>query len=200
MSTSTISLSVAPVREVRRDLKRNVRWVLGFLGAVIVWVLISSLIIQALEDGTSNPVDKSPISWSFGKACYFTVINMATVGFGDVVPITPGGRFLACVNAVLGLLFFGLLVAVFALSLQPASWSGRISVPAAPAPRDTPGVAPPDADAAALMHFLDAVADVMEGRDHGEADQVVDGSTIHMHLHRLGRRDVIIEIHVAHGG
>ncbi len=41
---------------------------------------------------------------------YFTVITLTTVGFGDVIPVTPEGRLVTVSILVLGLVFFGVVV------------------------------------------------------------------------------------------
>lgn len=56
--------------------------------------------------------------WDWPKSFYFTVINMTTVGFGEVVPSTDAGRALAMVNSIVGLVLFGFLVAVITIALQ----------------------------------------------------------------------------------
>jgi len=109
-------LTVAPAEDIRRDVRKNLPWIISLLAVTFVYVLISSALIRAYEN-----------HWSFLHACYFTVINMTTVGFGDVLPLTHGGKIIAGVNALVGLLFFGMLVAVLALALQPSGWSATLT-------------------------------------------------------------------------
>lgn len=52
-----------------------------------------------------------------GDTLYVTAISFTTVGFGDVVPTTPLGRVWAVLDAVLGFIAFGLLVAVLTKGL-----------------------------------------------------------------------------------
>lgn len=110
-----VQLMVAPAAEVKRDVRQNLPWVLGLVIVTVAYVLISSTVIRAFETG-----------WSLLHACYFTVINMTTVGFGDVAPLTHGGKVIAGINAFTGLLLFGILVAVMALALQPSGWSATL--------------------------------------------------------------------------
>lgn len=109
-------LMVAPPADVRRDVRKNLPWALAVLTATVLYILLSAAGIRCFESG-----------WSFLHACYFTVINMTTVGFGDVVPVTHGGKIIAGINAFAGLLLFGMLVAIFSLALQPASWSAKLT-------------------------------------------------------------------------
>lgn len=52
----------------------------------------------------------------FFDAVYYTVITATTVGYGDIVPLTPMGRFLAMVLAILGLFLFSLITATIGAS------------------------------------------------------------------------------------
>lgn len=137
-----LHLMVAPVAEVRRDVRKNLPWVLGLLGVTVVYVLLSSALICAFESG-----------WTFLHACYFTVINMTTVGFGDIVPLTHGGKAIAGINAFAGLLLFGILVAVLALALQPSGWSATL----------TPSKGSADSEREGSTQVENGVADFFEG-------------------------------------
>ena len=52
-------------------------------------------------------VEKLP----FGDALYFAFITGLTIGYGDIVVKTPGGRILAVLIGFIGILFSGLIVA-----------------------------------------------------------------------------------------
>ena len=47
----------------------------------------------------------------FGDAMYFAFITGLTIGYGDIVVKTPGGRILAVLIGFIGILFSGLIVA-----------------------------------------------------------------------------------------
>jgi hypothetical protein len=105
----TLHLVVAPVRQVARDLRLNCPWVLWLLLIIFLYVVASSIAIMFIE------------RWTFLHACYFTVINVTTVGFGDVLPITHWGKILAGINSLAGVMLLGAVVAAFTMALQPAS-------------------------------------------------------------------------------
>lgn len=107
---------VAPAAEVRRDVRKNLPMALLILMCTVVYVLASSILIRMFESG-----------WTFLHACYFTVINMTTIGFGDVVPITHAGKIIAGINAFSGLILFGLLAAAFTMALQPSGWEATLA-------------------------------------------------------------------------
>jgi voltage-gated potassium channel len=46
----------------------------------------------------------TPARLEFGEALYFSVVTLATVGYGDITPIAPLSRMLAVAQMVLGLL------------------------------------------------------------------------------------------------
>jgi len=106
-SSSISELKVAPVAEVIEDSYENSKWILGLLACFIAYVILSGTMIHFAEK-----------DWSLKRSYYFTVINMTTVGFGDVVPLTPIGKIIAGINSVLGLLLFGVIVAVISMALQ----------------------------------------------------------------------------------
>lgn len=70
--------------------------VFGILGALVVVVLASATGIYIFEGG--NP--RAEIQ-GFGDALWWAIVTVATVGYGDVVPRTTGGRIVA-VGTILG--------------------------------------------------------------------------------------------------
>lgn len=54
--------------------------------------------------------DSSSVSGSFGRMLYFSSIVITTVGFGDIVPLTPLARFLAAAEAICGVICAGLFL------------------------------------------------------------------------------------------
>jgi voltage-gated potassium channel len=51
---------------------------------------------------------------SVPAAMYWAVVTVATVGYGDIVPMTPSGKIFAGFMIVCGLIFFALPVAIIA--------------------------------------------------------------------------------------
>ena len=50
-------------------------------------------------------------------SAYFIMVTLTTVGFGDVVPLTPAGKLAALVTIVVGVVLLGLLVGTFVVSM-----------------------------------------------------------------------------------
>jgi len=59
---------------------------------------ISSGLFYAVESA-ANPTVKN-----FGDAFYFTVVTLATVGFGDIIPLSAAGRMVTVVMIISGII------------------------------------------------------------------------------------------------
>ena len=76
------------------------------LAALVVLLLIGAAIIAAAED-----ID-------YWRALYLTMITGLTVGYGDVVPATVAGRITSVLIGLVGVIFFGIVVAVANTALK----------------------------------------------------------------------------------
>jgi hypothetical protein len=59
-------------------------------------------------------VEKMP----FNDTLYFAFVTGLTIGYGDIVPQTPGGRLVALLIGFVGILFTGLMVAVLVFAVR----------------------------------------------------------------------------------
>ncbi len=66
-----------------------------FLGAVLTLVLIMGTLMYIIETG-------NPGFTSIFKSMYWAIVTMTTVGYGDAVPHTPLGKFLASAVMIMG--------------------------------------------------------------------------------------------------
>lgn len=78
-------------------------------------VILGGLMIVAaammhIVEGRAQP-DKFG---SIPEAMYWAIITLTTVGYGDAVPITPGGKLVAGITAVTGLVMLSLPVGIIA--------------------------------------------------------------------------------------
>ena len=48
----------------------------------------------------------------YSEALYFTLVTGLTIGYGDISPVTAGGRIVAILTGLIGILFTGIVVAV----------------------------------------------------------------------------------------
>ncbi len=153
-------LVVAPAAEVRKDFIRNWRWLLGLLVLFGLYVILMAFFIHKVEH------------WSLLHAGYFTVINVTTVGFGDVVPISHWGKLIAGLNGIMGLLIFGFLVAVATLALQPTGWTAALTT------NDATGTSEPSAQSehqrvvTDLASVLGRLGDLIRTTEHHTGQQL----------------------------
>ncbi|MDP8912659.1 MAG: ion transporter [Pseudomonadota bacterium] len=91
---------------------------LGLTLALAAIAMLASSIALYWAEGDAQP-DKFG---SIPRALWWSVVTLTTVGYGDVFPITPLGRFLSAVVAVIGIgliaLPTGILAAAFSDALQ----------------------------------------------------------------------------------
>ena len=60
-------------------------------------------------------------SGSFWRMLYLSTVTITTVGYGDIVPITPLARTLIAAEAVFGILVIGLYLNALSQRLRPTS-------------------------------------------------------------------------------
>src|SRR5215470_2619408 len=66
--------------------------------------------------------------WQWFDGLYMTVITLATIGYGEVHPLTPAGRGFTIILIVIGVTVFGFLVSILTqavIETQIASVLGR---------------------------------------------------------------------------
>ena len=68
--------------------------VLGLLALTFTLVLVASIFYAIIE------------GWSFLDAAYFSVVTIATVGYGDLVPRTAAGKIFTMAYVICGLGIF----------------------------------------------------------------------------------------------
>jgi len=67
-----------------------------FLGVVLSFVLILGTCMYIVEGDTQEGFSSIP------RSMYWTIVTMTTVGYGDIVPITTFGKFIASIMMLLG--------------------------------------------------------------------------------------------------
>ncbi len=74
-----------------------------FVGTVVITVVIAGALMYEIEN-RSGANDKFS---SIPESIYWAIVTMTTVGYGDITPTTPGGKF---VTAILILLGYSLII------------------------------------------------------------------------------------------
>lgn len=98
----------------------------GIATALVVWV--GSLMVLEAERGAPGAEIVS-----FGDAVWWSFETITTVGYGDFVPVTWPGRFIATLIMIVGISVLGVVSAGLAATLVK-----RGSAPATPPPAPTP--------------------------------------------------------------
>lgn len=73
--------------------------------------------IDRFNDGIAG--NASSIGSEFPRMLYFSTITIATIGYGDIIPITPWARALVALEAILGLTFAGLFLSSLYDRIKP---------------------------------------------------------------------------------
>lgn len=79
------------------SLRRSVNKILVFFLFVVILVLVVGTIMYIVEGG----LDGSSFN-NIPNSVYWAIVTMTTVGYGDITPVTPLGRFLSAVTMLLG--------------------------------------------------------------------------------------------------
>lgn len=101
------------------------------LGMLLVTILAAGSMLYWAEGGAQP--DKFG---SIPRAMWWAIVTLTTVGYGDTFPITPLGKFLAGVIAILGVMLIALPTGLFAASFTEAMDQQRDQESARVAARD----------------------------------------------------------------
>lgn len=74
-------------------------------------ILVFSHVVRIFEMPYFRSIGK-PMFDSYFDACWFTVVTLTTIGYGDMSPISPPGRFLTMILAFWGALLLSLVVVI----------------------------------------------------------------------------------------
>lgn len=86
---------ISEVKTLALALQASFRKILVFLATVLVLVLILGSLMYLIE-GEESGYTNIPVS------IYWAIVTLTTVGYGDIVPLTVAGKFLANFTMILG--------------------------------------------------------------------------------------------------
>ncbi len=99
------------MRVFRELLKqRRFQWLLT--GLVVMAVMLGVLIVPVERGGGGGLIN------SVGDGLWWAVTTVTGVGYGDVYPETGWGRIIGVALEIIGVLMFGLLVAIVAVAMR----------------------------------------------------------------------------------
>lgn len=81
---------------IRKSLLKSKRKILVFLFFILIVVMIVGSMMYVIEGNVNEDFSNIP------NSMYWAIVTLATVGYGDITPITPLGRFVASALMVLG--------------------------------------------------------------------------------------------------
>lgn len=76
----------------------------------MIWTIMYLLIAQAVPDAF-NGLQQAPWYDNFSELSYYSFVTLTTLGYGDISPKLPVPKFLAYMEAVVGVLYIAILVA-----------------------------------------------------------------------------------------
>jgi len=101
-----------------RALRASARKVMVFLSVVLLIVLVMGTIMYVVE-GPANGFTSIP------TGVYWAISTIATVGFGDITPHTPLGRFIASIMMLLGWGILAVPTGIFTMEMTLAESARR---------------------------------------------------------------------------
>lgn len=96
------SLLIHVANRVKKMLSRNELGTTLIASAIVI--IMAGVMMAVLEPGIDSPWDG--IWWAW--------VTVTTVGYGDIVPVTPQGRFFGALIILLGIGLFSMITATFA--------------------------------------------------------------------------------------
>jgi len=86
---------LSEANELAAALRRSARKIFVFFSMMIILATIFGCLLYVAE-GRENGFDSIPIS------IYWAIVTITTVGYGDIVPLTPIGRAISAVGMLIG--------------------------------------------------------------------------------------------------
>src|SRR5262245_1179178 len=96
----------------------------------VIWALIYAL-VELAHPGSFVDGGR-PVSSAIGghrllvpELLYLSLVTLSTLGYGDILPVTPQARMLAAIEAIIGPLYLAVLIARLVSLAAPRSNPGR---------------------------------------------------------------------------
>jgi voltage-gated potassium channel len=107
---------IGEARLLGAAMRASLRKIVVFLGVVLTTVLIAGALMYVVE-GEKHGFTSIPL------AVYWAIVTMSTVGFGDIVPHTVLGRFIASILMIMGYAIIAVPTGIVTVELGAASRS-----------------------------------------------------------------------------
>jgi hypothetical protein len=109
------ALTAWQLRAIARSPIPRMRAVEGLLTIVLPFVLLFATTYFLMDEYRTQTFSQQ---MTRVDSLYFTITTLATVGFGDITPVTQGARVTVTVQMVLDLALIGLIVRAFVSSAR----------------------------------------------------------------------------------
>ncbi|GJM23162.1 MAG: ion transporter [Planctomycetota bacterium] len=116
---------VGEAKQLRAALHASARKIMVFLFTVITVVVIVGAAMYLIEGEASGFT-------SIPHSMYWAIVTMTTVGYGDLAPITTGGKLLASIVMVLGYGILAVPTGIVTVELAAAGRKRLVSTQACP--------------------------------------------------------------------
>ena len=116
LAAQTLWLTVeALVREQKADGDALAGAVFGYFMLALTWAQLYAAALL-LDPGAIAVPGEGPTG---ADLVYFSLVTVTTLGYGDVLPVSPMARILAATEAVVGALYVAVLIGRIASDLKP---------------------------------------------------------------------------------
>lgn len=97
--------------QVAGALRQSARQIFVFFAMVVTTMVIFGCLLYVIE-GPDNGFDNIPVS------IYWAIVTITTVGYGDVVPVTPLGRLISAMGMLVGYAIIAVPTGIFTSKLM----------------------------------------------------------------------------------
>ena len=97
-----------------------------FEGRRILYIIVFSAMavtLGAVAEYLVESTDPEAKITDIGDAFWWAIVTVTTVGYGDLYPVTPGGKIVASMMMIIGIAILGILISIYTWS-----WTYRIKV------------------------------------------------------------------------
>ena len=97
-----------------------------FEGRRILYIIVFSAMavtLGAVAEYLVESTDPEAKITDIGDAFWWAIVTVTTVGYGDLYPVTPGGKIVASMMMIIGIAILGVLISIYTWS-----WTYRIKV------------------------------------------------------------------------
>ena len=122
LAGQTLWLTVeALVRERKADGDALAGAVFGYFMLALTWAQLYAAAL-AMDPGAIAVPGETPLG---SDLVYFSLVTVTTLGYGDVLPVSPMARILAATEAVVGALYVAVLIGRIVSDLKPGDDAAR---------------------------------------------------------------------------